>query len=90
MNHKFIVDGNYTHHFGPVYPLYLAAFYAFLPAHLGTQIAVEFIFVLAVLVVFFATKKMYGATPALVTTGLVATLPNFFSLRRGTMPSRWF
>ncbi len=83
VNHEFIIDGNYTHHYGPVYPLYLAVFYVFLPPHLGTQIAVVFSFILAILVVFFVTKKMYGTVPALVTTGLVATLPNFiFSTSR--------
>jgi len=77
VNHEFIIDGNYTHHFGPVYPLYLAAFYVFLPPHLGSQVAAELSFILAILVVFFITRKMYGTTPALVTTGLVATIPSF-------------
>jgi hypothetical protein len=77
VNHEFIIDGNYTHHFGPVYPLYLAVFYVFLPIPIGTKVAVELSFILAILVVFFVTKKMYGATPALVTTGIIATLPNF-------------
>jgi hypothetical protein len=83
VNHEFIIEGNYTHHFGPVYPLYLSVFYVFLPPYLGTQIAVELSFILAILVVFFVTKNMYGTTPALVTTGLIATLPNFiFSTSR--------
>jgi hypothetical protein len=77
VNHEFMADGNYTYHFGPVYPLYLAVFYAFLPPQLGSQVAVEFSFLLAILGVFFITRRMYGATRALVTTGLVATLPNF-------------
>jgi len=77
VNHEFIIDGNYTHHFGPVYPLYLSVFYVFLPPHVGSQIAVELSFILSILVVFFITRKMYGTTPALVTTGLVATLPTF-------------
>ena len=74
-NHEFIVNGSYTHHFGPVYPLYLSGFYVFLPAHLGTQIADEVSFILALFVVFFITKKMYGTAPALITTGLIATFP---------------
>src|SRR4030042_82065 len=65
LNREFIVDGLYTHHFGPIYPLYLSAFYVFLPVHLGTQVAIEVIFALSAVVVFASTKKLYGTTPAL-------------------------
>jgi hypothetical protein len=83
INQEFIVDGNYTHHFAPVYPLYLAVFYSFLPVHLGTQIAVEIIFALSLLVTFVFTRKLYGLVPAFITTGLVATVPTFlFSASR--------
>jgi hypothetical protein len=83
LNHEFIIDASYTHHFAPVYPLYLATFYVFLPIQLGTQIAVEIIFVLSLIVVFIFTRKMYGLAPALITTGLMATLPTFlFSTSR--------
>jgi 4-amino-4-deoxy-L-arabinose transferase-like glycosyltransferase len=77
VNHEFIVDGSYTHHFAPVYPIYLAAFYAVLPVHLGTQIATELIFAISILVIFIVTRKLYGTTPALITTGLMATLPTY-------------
>jgi len=76
-NQEFIINGNYTHHFGPIYPLYLSIVYSFIPPPLGSQIAVQIGFILALLVVFLVTKKMYGTTPAIVTTGLVATLPNY-------------
>jgi len=74
-NHEFIVDGAYVHHYGPIFPLYLAPFYAVLPVHLGTQVADEVAFLLAAFVVFIFTQKMYGTTPALTTTGLIATFP---------------
>lgn len=76
-NQEFIINGTYSHHFGPIYPIYLSIFYAFLPVHIGTQIAVEVSFILALLVVFFITRKMYGTTPAMVTTAIVATMPNY-------------
>ncbi len=83
VNREFIIDGNYIHHFAPVYPLYLSIFYAVLPVHLGTQVALEIIFLLAVSAVFLVTKKMYGLTPALITTGLIATVPIYvFSASR--------
>jgi 4-amino-4-deoxy-L-arabinose transferase-like glycosyltransferase len=82
-NHEFIVDGRYTHHLAPVYPLYLSMFYAFLPVHLGTQIAVEIMFALSIIVTFMVTKKLYGTTGALITTGLMATVPTYlFSASR--------
>jgi hypothetical protein len=83
LNHEFIVDGRYTHHLAPVYPLYLSLFYVFLPLHLGTQFAVEIMFALSILVTFLVTRKLYGTTKALVTTGLIATLPTYvFSASR--------
>ncbi len=83
LNREFIVDGLYTHHFAPVYPIYLSLFYVFLPAHLGTQIAVEILFSLSVVIVFGVTKKLYGIIPALLSTALVITIPTFiFSTSR--------
>ncbi|MBN1244807.1 glycosyltransferase family 39 protein [Candidatus Bathyarchaeota archaeon] len=83
VNHEFIIDGRYTHHFAPVYPLYLAVFYTFLPVHIGTQIAVEIIVVLSLIVTLIVTRKLYGLTPALITTGLIATVPTYlFSASR--------
>ncbi|MCW4002622.1 MAG: glycosyltransferase family 39 protein, partial [Candidatus Bathyarchaeota archaeon] len=80
---EFIVDGNYSRHLGPVYPMYLSLFYAFLPVHLGTQVAVEVIFTLSVVAVFVVTRKLYGVSPALLTTALVATFPSYvFSVSR--------
>jgi hypothetical protein len=76
-NGEFIVNGTYSHHFGPIYPIYLSAFYAFLPVHFATQVAVEIGFFLALATVFFITRKMYALIPALITTALVATLPNY-------------
>jgi hypothetical protein len=55
--------------------MFLSPFYVLLPAHLGTQIADEVSFILALFVVFFITKKMYATAPALITTGLIATFP---------------
>jgi 4-amino-4-deoxy-L-arabinose transferase-like glycosyltransferase len=82
-NREFIVDGLYTHHFSPVFPMYLSLFYTFLPVHLGTQIADFVIFALSLVIVFFVTKSLYGVTPALISTGLVATIPSFiFSTSR--------
>ncbi len=77
INHEFIVDGLFTHHYAPVYPLYLSMFYAFLPIHLGTQIAVEIAFSISIIVVFLITKKLYKTIPALITTALIATLPTY-------------
>jgi 4-amino-4-deoxy-L-arabinose transferase-like glycosyltransferase len=83
-NHEFIYMGNFSHTIGPVYPMILAVFYLFLPAHLGTQIAVEILFVAATLVVFFLTKRMYGSAPALITTTLATSVPIYiFSTSRG-------
>jgi len=82
-NGEFIVDGLFTHHFSPVFPMYLSLFYTFLPVHLGTQVADFVIFALSMVIVFFATKSLYGVTPALISTGLVATIPSFiFSTSR--------
>jgi len=75
VNHEFIVNGTLTHHFGPLYPLYLSVFYTVLPVHFGTQIADEIMFFLAILVVFYVTKSMYGSIPAVITTALVTTVP---------------
>jgi hypothetical protein len=76
-NGEFIVNGTFSHHIGPIYPIYLSAFYIFLPVHLATQVAVEIGFLLALATVFFITRKMYAVIPALITTALVATLPNY-------------
>jgi hypothetical protein len=76
-NHEFIQDGTWSHHFGPVYPMYLSIFYSFLPVDVGTRIASEIAFVGAAVSVFFVTRRMYGDTPALVTTGLVVTIPTY-------------
>ena len=76
-NQEFIVDNLYTHHFGPMYPIYLSLFYIVLPAHLGTQIAVQIIFSLSIAAVFIATKKLYGLIPALLSTLFVVTNPTF-------------
>ncbi|MFC1487168.1 ArnT family glycosyltransferase [Thermoproteota archaeon] len=76
-NHEFVLDGNFTHHFGPIYPLYLSIFYSFLSVDVGTQIAVEIGFVMSIVVVFLVTNRMYGDIPALITTGLVATVPTY-------------
>ena len=76
-SHEFVLDGNFTHHFGPIYPLYLSFFYSFLPVDTGTQVAAEIGFIIAIVVVFFITKRMYGDIPALITTGLVATVPPY-------------
>ncbi len=73
--HEFVYNGVLTHHFGPLFPLYLSVFYTFLPLHIGTQIADEVIFLLAILVVFYTTKRMYGSIPALITSALVTTVP---------------
>jgi hypothetical protein len=81
--HEFILDGEYTHHFSPLYPVYLSIFFAFFPVHIGTQIAIEIIFTVSIAVVFLASKKLYGTTPAFITTGLIAILPTYiFSTSR--------
>ncbi len=74
-NHEFIVNGSFSHHFGPVYPMYLSVFYLALPTHLGAQIADEIIFVVAAMVIFWVTKRMYGTVPAVISTALVTTVP---------------
>lgn len=76
-NREFIVDNLYTHHFAPVYPIYLSFFYMFLPVHLGTQIAVEIIFSVSIAIVFLITKRLYGLIPSLLSTALVVTIPSF-------------
>ncbi len=83
-NQEFIVDNLYTHHFGPMYPIYLSLFYIVLPAHLGTQIAVQIIFSLSIAAVFIATKKLYGLIPALLSTLFVVTHPTFLLLHQET------
>jgi len=75
VEHDFIANGTLTHHFGPLFPLYLSVFYAVLPVHLGTQIADEIVFLLSILVVFFVTKRMYGFTAGVITTALATTIP---------------
>ncbi len=77
VNHEFIQDGTWTHHFGPVYPMYLSFFYSFLPVDAGTRIASEIAFVGAAFVVFFVTRRMYGGISALVTTGLIVAVPTY-------------
>jgi 4-amino-4-deoxy-L-arabinose transferase-like glycosyltransferase len=76
-NHEFLQDGTFTHHFGPVYPLYLSIFYSFLPVDMGTRIATEIGFAAALVVVLFVTRRMYGDTSALITTGLVVAVPTY-------------
>lgn len=77
VNHEFLENGTLTHHFGPIYPLYLSIFYSFLPVDVGTRVATEIGFVLAVFVVFFMTKRMYGSISGLITAGLIATVPTY-------------
>lgn len=90
LHREFILDGTYTHHYGPVYPIYLSIFYALLPvpAHVATQIAVEIIFIASIGVVFVTTKKLYGTINAFITTGLMASLPTylFFTSRNYAEP----
>jgi 4-amino-4-deoxy-L-arabinose transferase-like glycosyltransferase len=82
-NREFIVGGLYTHHFSPVFPMYLSLFLALLPLHLGTQLADLLIFAISLIAVFLVTKSLYGLTPAMISTGLVATVPSFiFSTSR--------
>jgi hypothetical protein len=76
-NHEFLQDGTFTHHFGPIYPLYLSIFYVFLSVDVGTRIATELSFVAALIVVFLVSRKMFGYIPALITTGLIATVPTY-------------
>ena len=76
-NQEFIVDGVYTHHFAPVYPIYLSLFYMFFEVHIGTQIAVEILFSLSIFTVFLITKKLYGLIPALFSTVLIITIPGY-------------
>ena len=52
-----------------------ANFHTVVPVHFGTQIADEIMFFLAILVVFYVTKSMYGSIPAVITTALVTTVP---------------
>jgi hypothetical protein len=82
-NHEFILNGQYTHHLGPVYPIYLSFFYVFLPVQLGTHVAVEIAFTLSIIVTFALTRKLYGIPPALITTAIVTTFPTYlFSVSR--------
>jgi 4-amino-4-deoxy-L-arabinose transferase-like glycosyltransferase len=83
-NAEFIeLNGNYNHHAGPIFPLYLSPFYLFLHPHYGTQIALEIIFIVSLLVTFFTTKKLYGLTAGLITSALVSTVPMYiFSTSR--------
>jgi hypothetical protein len=76
-NHELLQDGAFTHHFGPIYPLYLSIFYSFLPVDAGTRIAAEIGFGAALIVVLLFTRKMYGDIPALITTGLAVTIPTY-------------
>ena len=75
VNHDFMNNGTLTHHFGPLFPMYLSAFYAVLPVHLGTQVADEVLFLLAALAVFLVTRRMYGSAAGVVTAALVTTVP---------------
>ncbi|MCW4025536.1 MAG: glycosyltransferase family 39 protein [Candidatus Bathyarchaeota archaeon] len=77
-NTEFIeLNGAYNHHAGPIFPLYLSQFYLFLQPHYGTQVALEIIFIVSLLVTFFATKKLYGLTAGLITSALVSTVPMY-------------
>jgi len=77
INQEFIIDGLFTHHYGPLYPIYLALFYTALPLHLGTQIAIQIIFLLSIGTVFMTTQKLYGLIPALLSSVLIVTCPTF-------------
>ncbi len=77
-NAEFIeLNGNYTHHLGPVLPLYLSQFYVFFSPHFGTQLALELIFAASIFVTFLTTKKLYGLTAGLITTALISTVPMY-------------
>lgn len=76
-NQEFIINGVPTHHAGPLYPIYLSVFYTVLPLHLGSQIAVEIIFLFSIVTVFITTKKLYKTTFALISTAFIVTNPTF-------------
>jgi hypothetical protein len=72
-----VVDGQPTHHTPPLYPVYLSLFFAVSPTFAAQQVAVAAIFLASMAVVFECTRRLYGASWALLACALVFAVPSF-------------
>ncbi len=71
----FYRNGYPEEHFGPLYPLYLAPFYAVSRDPIVTKAAILVLGVLALAVVLFTTRKLYGTVEAILAGASLLSLP---------------
>lgn len=73
-----------SHHYPPLYPVYLAVWIAGFGFHIWTLKAANLVLSLATLLICYATtRNLYGKDTALLTTGLFALIPRFI-MAQGT------
>ena len=73
----FYYWGGHSHHFPPLYPMYLSLFYKIDSSLEATKAAIIALYLLSVAVVFACTRHIYGLDNALLTCALVFTVPPF-------------
>lgn len=77
----YIFTDGYSHHYPPLYPMYLAAFYAIFGFSVEvTKVAAVVLSLILLVVVYFTTKDLYGKKKALIVTALSSVMFNYFSL----------
>ncbi len=64
----------YSRHMSPLYPIYLSAFLYLGSPELVFHVAYFTIFVLSIVVVYLATRDLYGSKAALATCAIVASI----------------
>ncbi len=74
-NHTFLWAGGPSEHYGPLYPLYLVPFYLVSRDLAATKAAILIMGASALAVIYFTTRRLYGGLPALVTMGVVISMP---------------
>ena len=76
-NGEFIVDGSPTRHYPPLYPLILAGVYSVSDSVSATQAVSAFLYFISLAVTFETTRRLYSRGAALLTSGIVSTVPMF-------------
>ena len=71
-------SASYSHHYPPLYPMYLAGFYySFGFSVPVTQVAALLMSLLFVAVIYFATKDLFGQKNAMFVTAIMSLEPTF-------------
>ena len=75
----YIFTDGYSHHYPPLYPLYLSAFFAvFGFSVIVTKVASVVSSLLLLVVIYFTTKNLYGSKKALIVTSVSSVLFSYF------------